>query len=74
MTDARPLMISCTGKETYRSKAAAIVAKATRLDRAKSRMTCHKQKKRAVSQLEPYRCDRCHHWHLGTRQTGRRMI
>lgn len=66
MTDFDRSIISCGGKETYASKAAATTAKDKRMGRAKCRRSCHKEKRRQVSQLTPYRCDKCHAWHLGT--------
>lgn len=74
MTDTRPLMISCTGKETYDSKAHALRARKLRIERAKGMRNAHKEKKREVAPLQPYRCDRCHAWHLGTRHNGTRQI
>ena len=74
MTDFDSAIIYCGGKEAYETKASALTSKKRRLGRAKSLRNCHKEKKRAVTPLQPYRCERCHAWHLGTRHNGTRQI
>ena len=67
------MIISCTGKSPYKSKADALMFQRERMRRQKLRRTEHKQKKRAVSRLEPYKCSCCHAWHLGTVNDGKKM-
>jgi hypothetical protein len=67
------MIISCTGKSPYKSKADAMIFKRERLGRQKSRGSGHKQKKRHVSRLQPYKCEACHAWHLGTVSNGKKM-
>lgn len=74
MTGTGTIMVSCTGKEAYDSKAHAMKAKKLRIERAKGMRNAHKEKKRECASLEPYRCQRCHAWHLGTRHAGRHHV
>ena len=57
----------CGGKECYGSKGKALAAKSRQISRAKSRRNSHKEQKRRISPIEPYRCANCGQWHLGAR-------
>jgi hypothetical protein len=60
--DPRP---HCHGKVCWPSKPAAIAGKAMLIRRSKGSHIAHKDRRREIAGLQPYRCQVCGDWHLG---------
>ena len=59
----------CEGKASYATKAKAMTVIKRRQLRARKWFFGSNERRREVARLAPYRCPRCHHWHIGSNRT-----